>query len=138
LPNPPNGNVTLPSQTVVNSTASYTCKTGYRMIGDSSRRCLASGVWGGVEPVCVASSKTDLFANLIQFEHDDLIIVYKITHLFVTSAYFIHFCYRCFAENMSFRNRLPWNCVERNLSQSDEKIRLCCSFERYCFLIGER
>jgi len=83
--------------------------------------------------VCVASSKTDLFANLIQFEHDDLIIVYKITHLFVTSAYFIHFCYRCFAENMSFRNRLPWNCVERNLSQSDEKIRLCCSFERYCF-----
>jgi len=47
---------------------------------------------------------------------------------------FIIFCYynRFFAENMCFRKRLQRNFVERNFSQPDEKIRLCCSSERYC------
>jgi len=29
------------------------------MMGESSRRCLDSGAWGGVEPACIANGKND-------------------------------------------------------------------------------
>ena len=61
LTDPLNGNVTLADVTVVNSTANYTCNDNYTMIGDSSRQCLDSGVWGGVEPACLANGKNDVY-----------------------------------------------------------------------------
>jgi len=85
LPHPQNGNVTLPSQTVFNSTANYTCKPGYKIIGDVRRRCLASGVWGGLEPACFVLSKTALYANKVGIQNDILSIVYII-------AYKLHIC----------------------------------------------
>ena len=51
LGNPGNGNVSL-SSTTYNSTATYSCKTGYTLTGDDVRICLDSGIWSGNEPTC--------------------------------------------------------------------------------------
>ena len=33
-------------------TATYSCDTGYILVGDSNRTCQATGVWSGSEPIC--------------------------------------------------------------------------------------
>ena len=34
-------------------TATYSCISGYSLIGESSQTCLDTGVWSGKAPVCV-------------------------------------------------------------------------------------
>ena len=51
LSDPLNGNVDV-NQTVINSTATYTCLIGYILSGDNTRICQADGVWSGSEPTC--------------------------------------------------------------------------------------
>ena len=34
------------------SLATYTCNSGYELVGNGIRTCLASGVWSGTEPFC--------------------------------------------------------------------------------------
>ena len=48
---PANGLVNV-STTVFNSTATYSCNDGYSLEGDSTRTCLASGLWSGRSPQC--------------------------------------------------------------------------------------
>ena len=40
----------------VNSTATYSCNDGYNLVGDTTRTCLTSGSWSGVEPACIGNS----------------------------------------------------------------------------------
>lgn len=40
------------SNTVFNSTAFYSCETGYNLVGWSTRGCLSSGQWSGAAPLC--------------------------------------------------------------------------------------
>ena len=51
LPDPVNGMVTISGPTF-GSIATYTCNTGYILIGDTERVCQGNGVWSGSEPVC--------------------------------------------------------------------------------------
>lgn len=51
LENPENGNVFVFGTTFW-SFASYSCFTGYRLIGSSFRICLGSGIWSGSAPTC--------------------------------------------------------------------------------------
>ena len=51
LSSPTNGQVTWTGLTS-GSTATYTCDSGYHLIGDQNRTCLSSGVWSGQEPTC--------------------------------------------------------------------------------------
>ncbi|XP_064401973.1 uncharacterized protein LOC135347821 isoform X2 [Halichondria panicea] len=51
LPNPTNGQVVLPS-TVLGSTATYSCNTGFDLVGASTRICQADSTWSGAEPSC--------------------------------------------------------------------------------------
>ena len=44
---PANGQVTI-----IGSTATYTCDSGYELIGDDTRTCV-DGVWTGEEPTCI-------------------------------------------------------------------------------------
>ena len=46
LSNPANGQVII-----IGSTATYTCDSGYELIGDDTRTC-EDGVWTGQEPTC--------------------------------------------------------------------------------------
>lgn len=52
LISPANGSVATPSGTTAGAQASYSCRTGYRLIGDQNRTCQASGLWSGGEPLC--------------------------------------------------------------------------------------
>ena len=56
IPCPPlssiaDGQVTVPTRTP-GSLATYTCNSGYVLVGNDIRTCLASGVWSGTEPFC--------------------------------------------------------------------------------------
>ena len=52
LTDPANGSVNHTSGTTFGQTATYTCNTGYNLVGDSTRTCQATGVWSGSEPTC--------------------------------------------------------------------------------------
>ena len=52
LTDPANGQVDLTSGTTFNQTATYSCNTGYNLVGDSTRTCQATGVWSGSAPTC--------------------------------------------------------------------------------------
>ena len=52
LIDPANGQVTLTAGTSLGQTATYSCSTGYNLVGDSIRTCQATGVWSGRAPTC--------------------------------------------------------------------------------------
>ena len=52
LTNPVNGQVTHTAGTTLGQTATYSCNTGYNLVGNSTRTCLATGVWSGNVPTC--------------------------------------------------------------------------------------
>ena len=51
LPDPENGTATA-ADTTFNSTATFSCNDGYNLVGEETRRCLASGNWSANEPSC--------------------------------------------------------------------------------------
>ena len=52
LTTPANGEVSV-SGLVVGSIATYTCRTGFLLVGGAkSRVCLSGGVWSGTTPTC--------------------------------------------------------------------------------------
>ena len=57
---PANGSVTHTSGTTFGQTATYSCNTGYNLVGDSTRTCQATGQWSGSAPTCVGMLKDDL------------------------------------------------------------------------------
>ena len=62
LTDPANGSVTHTSGTTFGQTATYSCNTGYNLVGDSTRTCQATGNWSGSAPTCVGML---LMSNLI-------------------------------------------------------------------------
>ena len=52
LSNPANGQVSHTGGTTLGQTATYSCNTGYSLVGDSTRTCQSTGVWSGSVPTC--------------------------------------------------------------------------------------
>ena len=52
LTDPANGQVDLTAGTTFGQTATYSCNTGYNLVGDSTRTCQATGEWSGSAPTC--------------------------------------------------------------------------------------
>ena len=52
LTDPANGRVDHTAGTTFRQTATYSCNTGYSLVGDSTRTCQATGIWSGSEPAC--------------------------------------------------------------------------------------
>ena len=48
---PENGGVSMTTSDV-GGTATYTCNSGFRLIGSSNRTCLSNGIWSGSQPIC--------------------------------------------------------------------------------------
>ena len=55
LTGPTNGHVNL-TGTTLGQTATYTCNTGYNLVGGSTRVCQATGAWSGSAPTCSSKS----------------------------------------------------------------------------------
>ena len=62
LMNPENGRVDF--TTNVGDTATYTCDDDYILSGDSTRLCLASGMWSGNAPTCICKLLNIYVASL--------------------------------------------------------------------------
>ena len=52
LTDPANGQVNHTTGTTFRQTATYSCNTGYNLVGNSTRTCQASGNWSGSAPTC--------------------------------------------------------------------------------------
>ena len=52
LANPTNGQVSHTGGTTLGQTATYSCNTGYTLVGGSTRTCQSTGVWSGSTPTC--------------------------------------------------------------------------------------
>ena len=52
LTNPANGQVSHTAGTTFEQTATYSCDTGFNLMGDTTRTCQATGVWSGNAPTC--------------------------------------------------------------------------------------
>ena len=52
LSNPNNGRVSHTGGTTFGRTATYSCNTGYNLVGGSTCTCQAIGVWSGSAPTC--------------------------------------------------------------------------------------
>ena len=51
-----NGQVSHTAGTTFGQTATYSCDTGYDLVGNSIRTCQADGMWSGNEPTCISKS----------------------------------------------------------------------------------
>ena len=76
LPDPANGRVDHTAGTSFRQTATYSCNTGYDLVGDSTRTCQAAGNWSGSTPTCegIYVINLALFAGLPNFQ---FLIVYS-------------------------------------------------------------
>ena len=52
LTDPANGSVNHTAGTGLGHTATYSCNTGYNLVGESTRTCQATGNWSGSAPTC--------------------------------------------------------------------------------------
>ena len=52
LPDPANGQVDHTAGTTFGHTATYSCNSGYNLVGDNTRTCQAIGNWSGSVPTC--------------------------------------------------------------------------------------
>ncbi|WAR08552.1 SVEP1-like protein, partial [Mya arenaria] len=68
LPNPTDGEVSNPDVTAEGQIATYTCFTGYGLVGDKRRTCQSDGHWSGAPPVC--SFDCPLLGNIVNGKVD--------------------------------------------------------------------
>ena len=58
LKNPSNGTVTCPrgddAAPSTGDICTYTCNTGYKLIGSHTRTCQSNGSWSGSVPMCTS------------------------------------------------------------------------------------
>ena len=52
LPDPANGRVDHTNGTTLGQAATYSCNTGYSLVGNRARTCNATRNWSGSEPIC--------------------------------------------------------------------------------------
>ena len=52
LENPTNGEV-ITGGTTLGLSVTYTCNSGYELVGDATRTCESNGLWSNSEPTCL-------------------------------------------------------------------------------------
>ena len=65
LTDPANAQVNYTAGTTFGQTATYSCDTGYNLVGNSTRNCQATGEWSGSAPTCLGI----LLSNVIYHVH---------------------------------------------------------------------
>ena len=76
LPDPTNGTVTLTAGASLGQNVTYSCNTGYNLVGDSIRTCQATGNWSGNEPTCQGTYVINPFPPSDSVRHHDHTLAY--------------------------------------------------------------
>ena len=71
LTNPANGQVSHTAGTTFGQTATYSCDTGYNLVGDNTRTCQDTGVWSGSTPGCQGTSMWIVEASICLCKLED-------------------------------------------------------------------
>ena len=66
LPIPSNGIVSYSDTTLINSVATFTCSESYIVTGDSTRTCLLTGMWSGIQPSCERELRSSMYLYLLR------------------------------------------------------------------------
>lgn len=66
LPTPPNGKK-IGSQTTFGASAIFSCNPGYILTGSAVRECLLSGLWSGMETLCLGKHRLNVLYELCWF-----------------------------------------------------------------------
>ena len=67
LSNPANGQVNHTAGTTLGQTATYSCNTGYNLVGNINRTCQATGGWSGSVPACQSMSLCMYVLNRLKY-----------------------------------------------------------------------
>ena len=81
LPDPDNGQVNHTAGTTFGQTATYSCNTGYNLVGDSTRTCQATGNWSGSVPTCRGMYVINPFPPSDAVRHHDHTLSFAIPSL---------------------------------------------------------
>ena len=60
-----NGQVVIDGPTEQGTVATYSCNSGFSLVGDRQRVCTESGAWSGIRPTCIRESSTQAIHSLI-------------------------------------------------------------------------
>ena len=63
LSSPANGDVSVNPDTAFGSTATYSCRRGFLLLGNRLRRCQADGQWSNSEPTCQSKPNSIIIVN---------------------------------------------------------------------------
>ena len=82
LTDPGNGQVNHTSGTTFGENATYSCNTGYNLVGDSTRTCQATGNWSGSEPTCQGMYIVINGSLILSYIHNKpWICMYRVSHM---------------------------------------------------------
>ena len=74
---PPSGGSVAISTDGLTSIASFTCFTGYRLVGDSNLTCQSSGVWSSPSTKCVCNEPQEPLNGVTQLSADLMSVTYQ-------------------------------------------------------------
>ena len=82
LTNPANGLVNHTAGTTLGQTATYSCNTGYYLVGNSIRTCQVTEVWSGSAPTC--QGRMDIHMHFCGFSQHSFI--YYFIYVFLSTC----------------------------------------------------
>ena len=80
LTDPADGQVNHTNGTTFGQTATYSCDTGYNLVGNSTRTCQAEGNWSWSEPACEGTFVINCFPPSDAVRHHDHTLSLALPH----------------------------------------------------------
>lgn len=116
LLSPPEHGWMFGSKTTHPHNVSFTCRTGYRLVGPTQRTCLRNGSWSGYQPKCLG--KVTYFKRWIYHMLNNPFLVFLIADLNRTVFFMQWFCNNVLFERCKSQGSLWKNVVDtlENLS----------------------
>ena len=90
LTNPVNGQVNYTAGTTFGQDATYSCNTGYILVGSNARLCQATELWSGSPPICQSMFIIPCMHTVVEILLTSLCLIrMKVTQFFNLATYFV-------------------------------------------------
>ena len=89
---PPKAGSVAISTDSLTSVASFTCYTGYRIVGDNTSTCQSSGIWSSQSPRCVCDELPEPQNGVIRLSDDQMSVTYQCDDSFTLKGNKKRFC----------------------------------------------